>query len=328
MSLLEAYLNAGGMVISCAKDAPSLVDGQVSPRGRTASLSATWNSAGPAQLPRLLLQALQADGDFDIRIHRGQGGILLHHRRQLKDGQLLFLTNTSIELPVSGFVKSRLKSVEEWRLFGTPAFSPYPFEKTEQGITANFELPPCGSLLLFVSNKHTGQYTPRPVTTTFLKPAGPTIIQRAALNVLTMDFLDVTAGGESIKNAYWYNAAKFAFQKHGMQANPWDHTVQFRDEIISKKFAPDSGFAATYRFIIEGPVPGLLYVVIERPDLYQITCNGKKVVAKEGSWWLDRSFGKIDISSAAKTGENAVTIKAHSLSFTNFLQRICWVVSR
>jgi hypothetical protein len=61
MSLLGGYLNAGGMVISCAKEAPSFVDGQVSPRGRTASLSATWNSAAPAQLPRLLLlQALQA----------------------------------------------------------------------------------------------------------------------------------------------------------------------------------------------------------------------------------------------------------------------------
>jgi len=51
MSLLEGYLNAGGMVISCAKEAPSFVDGQVSPRGRTASLSANWKSVEPAQLP-------------------------------------------------------------------------------------------------------------------------------------------------------------------------------------------------------------------------------------------------------------------------------------
>jgi hypothetical protein len=232
----------------------------------------------------------------------------------LKDGQLLFLTNTSIELPVSGFVKSHAKSVEEWNLFGSPAFSSYPFEKTEEGITANFELPPCGSLLLFLSSKPAEQYIPRPVTTTFVKPAGSTIIRRAALNVLTLDFLDVAAGGESIKSAYWYNAAKFAFQKHGMQANPWDHTVQFRDEIISKKFAPDSGFEATYRFRIEGSVPKPLHIVIERPDLYEITCNGQKVVAKEGSWWLDRSFGRIDISSSAKSGENTVTIKASPFS--------------
>ena len=83
-----------------------------------------------------------------------------------------------------------------------------------------------------------------------------------------------------------------------------------KDELISQKFPPDSGFEVTYRFTIEGDVPKPLYIVIERPDLYSITCNGKPVTAPKDSWWLDKAFGKIDITAQAKQGENAVTLKA------------------
>jgi len=69
-------------------------------------------------------------------------------------------------------------------------------------------------------------------------------------------------------------------------------------------------------------VPKPLWIVIERPDLYQITCNGTPVrnmpspyplprgEGTKDSWWLDKSFGRIDITAAAKPGENAVSIKA------------------
>ena len=113
-----------------------------------------------------------------------------------------------------------------------------------------------------------------------------------------------------MEKIYYNKAAQLAFVKHGMNDNPWDHGVQFRDKLISKEFAPDSGFEATYRFTIKGWVPKPLFVVIERPESYSITCNGKPVKPKSGDWWLDKSFGKIDISSAAKSGENKVTIKA------------------
>ena len=112
------------------------------------------------------------------------------------------------------------------------------------------------------------------------------------------------------KNLYYYRANQLAWQKNGLPRNPWDSAVQYKDELISKKFPPDSGFEATYRFTIEGPVPQPLWIVIERPDLYAITCNGKPITAAKDAWWLDKAFGKIDITAAAKQGENAVTLKA------------------
>ena len=77
---------------------------------------------------------------------------------------------------------------------------------------------------------------------------------------------------------------------------------------------------ATYRFTIEKQVPNALYIVIERPDLYTITCNGKTVSAIKGSWWLDKSFGKINIKAAAKVGENTVTIKARPFTIYHELE--------
>ena len=67
-------------------------------------------------------------------------------------------------------------------------------------------------------------------------------------------------------------------------------------------------------------MPRPLEIVIERPDLYTITCNGKLVAARKGAWWLDKAFGRIDITTAAKVGENAVTIKASPMTIFHELE--------
>nr|NIP25195.1 hypothetical protein [Phycisphaerae bacterium]NIP52977.1 hypothetical protein [Phycisphaerae bacterium]NIS52947.1 hypothetical protein [Phycisphaerae bacterium]NIU09542.1 hypothetical protein [Phycisphaerae bacterium]NIU57212.1 hypothetical protein [Phycisphaerae bacterium] len=149
---------------------------------------------------------------------------------------------------------------------------------------------------------------------------GPPTARRLEHNVLTLDYVDITAGGKTRKNIYFYSANRFAFQQNGMGRNPWDSAVQFRDELIKKKFPADSGFEAAYRFTIEKQVPKKLYIVIERPDLYSIKCNGKAVKAIKRSWWLDKSFGKINIKTAAKVGENTVTIKASPFTIYHELE--------
>ena len=98
------------------------------------------------------------------------------------------------------------------------------------------------------------------------------------------------------------------------------YAVQFKDELISKRFPPESGFEATYRFTVERQVPRPLEIVIERPDLYAITCNGTPVAARKGAWWLDKAFGRIDITAAAKVGANTVTIKAAPMTIYHELE--------
>jgi hypothetical protein len=119
---------------------------------------------------------------------------------------------------------------------------------------------------------------------------------------------------------YCYNATQFLFQKFGWEKNPWDHAVQFRDEIITKPFPADSRFEATYRFRIAERVPKGLEIVIERPDLYAITCNGRPVQAQPDAWWLDRAFGRIGLADVAIVGENTVVLKASQMTVFHELE--------
>jgi len=306
MDLLEGYLKNGGTVFCCGS-APERLDGSLSNRGQIASQKPNWQQVKPDDISTILFS--RSNDNFAIRQNINDKGIMYHHRRKLDDGELLFITNTSNDRPCSGVIESAAKGVEQWDA-ETGKIRPYPFTTSKKGIKADFSLTPCGSLLLFLSNQQRKPLMPDSHKVSTIQPAGPLNIRRLELNVLTLDYVDVTVGGETKKNIYYYKASQFVFEKHGMAHNPWDHAVQFSDEIITKKFPQDSGFEATYRFNIEEKIPKTLYIVIERPDLYTITCNGKSIRAEQGSWWLDKSFGKINITSAVKTGGNKVTIKA------------------
>ena len=134
-------------------------------------------------------------------------------------------------------------------------------------------------MLLFLSKSRLKPARARAETVQRIEPSGNTEVRRLEPNVLTLDYVDVCAGDETRTNAYFYPANQFIWKKNGLERNPWDSAVQFKDELISKRFPEASGFTASYRFNIEGSVPANLAIVIERPDLYTISCNDSAVVA-------------------------------------------------
>ncbi len=259
----------------------------------------------------------QQDG-FGIDRTPGDQGILFHHRRQVADGEILFLVNTSLTNSSSGTVVSGLRGVEAWNLY-TGEIKPFPCDKLSAGISVKFDLPPSGSLLLFLAQKPIkGEFPHETITT--LAATGPVTLHRLEPNVLTLDYMDVTAGGETKQDVYFYTANQFAWQKNGLERNPWDSAVQFKDELIRQTFPPGSGFTASYKFNLESTVPKDLAIVIERPDLYTITCNGHPVKAKRNDWWLDKAFGRIGIAALARAGENVVTLKASPFTMYHELE--------
>ncbi len=316
VDLLDAYLEASGVVVCCGQ-APSRIDGRSSNRGAEAARRSSWKQVEASKVPQTVL--VRSKDGFSIERDKDDKGILFHHRRTVEDGEFLLLVNTSIDAPSAGVVRSTAKSVERWDL-RTAEVSIYAFEKAGAGIKARYELPPCGSLLLFLSKKTYEPVIEAKETVKVVAPRGEPEISPIEENVLTLDYVDIRAGGQTKKNIYFYQASQFAFAENGMARNPWDSAVQFRDELVQKTFGPDSGFEATYRFTIQQQVPKRLWIVIERPDLYAITCNGKTVSAKKDSWWLDKSFGKIDITRASKLGKNAVTIKASPFTIYHELE--------
>ncbi|MBI4582961.1 MAG: hypothetical protein HY717_02910 [Planctomycetes bacterium] len=323
LSFLEEFLEGGGAVLSCGPPAER-VDGSPSERPAALSRSPGWKRIEAERLPEELLTRTR-QGGFAIHRAAGDQGILFHCRRRIADGEILFLANTSIEHGSAGTLDSSARGVEEWSL-ETGAVSAYPVEKREGGVRAAFSLPPSGSLLLFLSQEERPAGPAREKKFTAIPPAGPSAIRRLEPNVLVLDYVDIAAAGEIRKDLYFYRASQFAFQKNGqgigIDRNPWDSAVQFKDELLRKKFPEPSGFEATYRFTIAEKVPEDLAAVVERPDLYQMTLNGSPVAAAKGAWWLDKAFGKIGIAQLAKVGENALTLKASPFTIFHELEPV------
>jgi len=327
--LLASFLVNGGTVICCGP-APVYIDGRPSGKIQNLTNADTWVTlpmSDPdkplANLPELI-ERTRAFSDQGVIIERDKhdAGLLYHHRRQLVEGQLLFLANTSLDHPTRGRIRATAGAVEEWNPL-TGEITPRHFTPTGTGLETDFDLPPGGSLLLFLPDEPDTPPPPAPKEIdTPVAPQGELIVTRDAPNVLVLDYLDVTSNGQYKKHIYAYLAADFAFQANGLKANPWDRAVQLRDTLISHSFTPDSTLQVDYQFTIEGPVPQPLTLVVERPDLYDIACNGHHVTPTPGAWWLDRSFGCIDITAQAKTGHNTITLQASPFTMFHEVQAV------
>jgi hypothetical protein len=306
-ALLKDLSAAGGQVVLCG-DPPARTDGKPDENAATPSGAAAWRRVEPARLPEALRQ-LTPPGPTLITRATDDRGLLFHQRRRLDDGELLFLVNTSLEHPSAGTVTSKFAAAERWDPY-TGKVAGYPSRASDGGLVLSFALPPSGSLLLFLARGSTAPLLPAAAEPVTLPAQGPTEVRRLEPNVLTLDYVDITAGGATRSNVYFYQANQWAWQKNGLPRNPWDSAVQFKDELIRKTFPPGSGFTVSYHYVIDGPVPANLTFVLERPDLYAITCNGQPVRARDGEWWLDRAFGRLAVAQASRTGTNTVTLKA------------------
>jgi hypothetical protein len=149
------------------------------------------------------------------------------------------------------------------------------------------------------------KYTPIP-------SASPLKITRDADNVLTIEFCDLTVGGETTNDMHNFNAADKVFKYHGFKnGNPWNTSVQFKTQTIDRDtFSVKTGFTATYHFNVKGSFDyTAMKAVVERPYLWTVSVNGTEVKAEPGKWWLDREFGVFNIGSLVKKGDNTVTLK-------------------
>ena len=308
LDLLRQFLLAGGTVLVCG-DGPRLVDGRPSEALQECRDLPGWKKVDENELPKLL--APRQDQAVRIVQQEDRRGLLLHQRRRLKDGEILFLVNTSDSEHAAGTIHAQYLGAEVWDL-ETGEMRPASFSPKGDAIELTFDLPPIGSLVLFLS--HRANTPAHEASTTEEEIAlGPIHAERLDPNVLTLDYFDVKIQDEVRQGMYFVPACNWIFQKHGLPGNPWDRAVQFRDEIIRRQFPPDSGFELTYHFEIKEKVSDQIWFVLERPDIYTVTCNGKPVPSPSG-WWLDRSFGKIDITKLVKVGENVVTATASPMT--------------
>jgi hypothetical protein len=208
-ALLTEYTRFGGKVLSFV-EAPRWVDG--APSDQVAQLATGWRKATSLDLKTLDLS--------------GRGGKLFHQRRQLSDGgQLVFLVNSSLEEKTAGSLKLPGRSINAMDLF-TGKIAPYPARLDGASVAAEFELPPAGSLLLYVAKTGRPASKPAPLSEQVVEASGPMTIKRLGPNTLALDYCDLKLGNDTERGLYYYVAQEKIFKHHGLPGNPWNTAVQ------------------------------------------------------------------------------------------------------
>jgi hypothetical protein len=323
--LLQDYLAHGGRVV-CFADTLAFVNGSKS--DRVASLSAkhasTWVSARRENVVGTINRHTPPALVFrDTSGAPASFPLLFHHRRSLNDCELVFLANADSGAYRSGEILAPGGSCEKWDPFtGTTAL--YPCVPQGERIKIGFSIPPGGSLLLCLRPNRQIVARPGPESWSVIPAQGGTVVRRLESNVLTLDYCDITLGGKTEKDLYFYQAQEKTFQHHGLGRNPWDNAVQFKTSILEKDtLARESGFEATFHCsVADGVNRTSLRAVVERPEIFRVSVNRKSVKSLTGQWWLDRAFGVFDIGQLMKKGENTITVTSSPFTIHSELEPI------
>lgn len=315
--LIRKFLARGGKVLSSSAP-PGRIDGGLSGYCSEFGESDGWILLDKADLVDELKCRIQ-DKRLEIARAEDDKGMLFHNRRILADAELLFMVNTSLDHHSSGTIRAGYDGVEEWDP-STGEVLQCDFESDENGVALDFDLPPAGSVLLFFGEETMARTCCGKTQTNIIHACGDIQVSAEAPNVLVLDYVDVSADGESRTNQYFYRAQDWVFKQNGLGRNPWDSSVQFGSEIIDTEFSADSGFEAMYEFVVEGEPPAGLSIVVERPDLYEICVNGSPLESDTSDWWLDRAFGRIGLGDKVVSGTNRVTLHARKMTVFHELE--------
>jgi hypothetical protein len=253
----------------------------------------------------------------EITFSNIKGGNLFHHRRKLDDGQILFLTNSSLTDAVSGSVTIEGSDAVILNAF-TGEFADFKETKEGKNIHIDFFMNPVESILLYVANKKLGGFNiPAKHNVINVEAKHPITVKPEKDNVLPIDFCDVIVNRKNFNEIHTYNASQKVFIEHGFpDGSPWDQKVQFKTDIIDKdNFGMNSGFSANYHFTIKEEFDFTnIQAVVEHPELWTVEINGKEIKNEKGKWWLDRFFGVYQIGNSVIKGENILTVKCSPMS--------------
>jgi len=306
--LLREYVGNGGKLIVFSQ--PALIDGDVSEEASVFFGQDTGNVVSFENLTEEVLDMLAENQDIDFDAI--DGGNLFHHRRILRDGQLVFLSNADMNEKTEGSFSSPGEDVLLMNAFTGEI---YDHEETsaEGEVAVSFSLDPAESLLLYISNRKMNGYKSY-IKRNNLKevPSGSEIItEKKADNVLIIDFCDLKIDEGRFKGIHVAEAAQQVYRLYGFQeGNPWNHSVQYKTTTLDKEnFPANSGFEVSYFFTVDDEFDRTdLKLVVERPALWSVFVNGNVVEPIPGEWWLDQSFGVFKIGKQVVKGENRITL--------------------
>lgn len=309
--ILSGFVRNGGTLIAFSE--PELVDGSPNQELKEFFQRESLRIIKPGDLPGDVIVSEYLNS-VNISFKNNGDGDLYHNRRELSDGQVLFLTNSSLTGTVNGEVATTGSGALEMNTF-TGEISGFPYNIVDGKTVIKYSLPPAGSLLIFIPAAEQNAYKTKELPKKMIpvETGSPLTVAQNVSNAFMIDFCDVEVGNENIKDIHTFYAADKVFKYYGFRnGNPWNTSVQFRKNIVERDtFGGNSGFTATYHFRVRDKFDmSELKAVIERPPLWKISVNGKEVNPENGKWWLDRQFGVVNIGSLINQGDNIITLKS------------------
>ncbi len=307
--LLQKFVAGGGKLVAFA--IPSLCDGSENEKMNDFFDKHSGKIAKVESLNDEVIAKYFSSPDISFSGVTGED--LYHNRRELADGQVLFITNSSLTEDLSGSLKVSGADALVLNTF-TGAVNGYPHDQTDKTISLSFNLPPAGSMLFYFPKVKQGTYDPLSLPSEFTPVAGtPGMdVKRDNENAIAIEFCDLLLDGKLAPDLHNYTAADMVYKHYGFKdGNPWNHAVQFKTNITDRdNFDSNTGFTAEYHFIIKEKFDySTLTAVVERPDLWTVSFNGTEISPENGQWWLDREFAVFRIGDLVKTGKNTISLK-------------------
>jgi hypothetical protein len=258
--------------------------------------------------------------DFSIQEQLPVSGELYHQRRRMDDGQLLFFVNADNAQSVTAIINANGKSLVKMDLT-TGDYFRLPAKEKNGKLSFEITLAPIGSALYYLSDKkvEATQAPSIPVNVQIVPGSGNFQVHPENENVLVLDYLDLKSNKLDIKETYFM---KGMYQLYGSNefamGNPWQHKIQYKHDYLAlDTFKTNSAFEVKYHFSIsEGTdkeTLSRLSAVVERPELWDVFINDKKI-EKSSNWWIDREFFKFPIGENVQKGLNTLTLKAPKMS--------------
>ena len=308
--LVQTFLDNGG-TIYCFGERPVYIDGKMDTRVAQISAHKNWHATKDV---KDLISKIDLS-EFLLHDPESVGGDLYHMRRELEDGQIVFLTNFSLTENSKGTFSMDGASVKVMDAFtGEARF--HPTQAFEDRVDMSFDLPPAGSELLFVSNNVVPPTPPQPRVQFTEMSTEPSSIERVEPNFLTLDYIDLKVGDEKYEDIYFYTGGLKIWEAHGYPDNPWVSSVQWKSEWVkADTFGVGTGFEAHYPFPVgQGVDLSSLRAVVENPTLWEVQINGTTIKPIPGEWAIDHTWGVFDISSNVVIGENVISIFMRPMS--------------
>lgn len=285
LRLLEQFAEAGNVVLA-AGSLPTRLDGIEDPQLG----SRLAKTVQPVENTREALKcALDTPLPAEIEIVAtiGDPGHVWVHARQIEEGRLYFVTNTSREAPVEGQMSIRASGeLEEWDL-RTGEVVTAPNGSLDGCTLVPLSLPPLGSRLLLLKEDAPPKPLPatRPAVSKIVSLSRRGRVRRDSPNALTLDICRFRKGETDWSE--WLPVIGVQEQLEG-EAYAGPVTIEFRFQVAEK--------------------PKSLQVVVEDADQYEIRINGQPAACAGLPYYVDRAFLPVEATDLVVEGENVVEL--------------------